>query len=231
MSLWGIAWLTCMQNVGAWRMLGECSTRCHLEMWSLGRPYLEDVPCMGMVRKLLNILNGCAKKEAENMIRAIPWKPHVALWMALLGACRVHGNVEMGECVAKEILEFEPENAAGYVLLSNIYAAAGNSHLCENVEQQRKARGVKKQLACTWIEVNNEVHMFVVDNQDHPQMMEIRAELQRLSGLMQDAAYVPSTKFVLHNVGEKAKVFHLCQHSEKLAIALGLINTAPGTPL
>ncbi len=36
MSLWGIAWLICMQNVGAWRMLGECSTRCHLEMWSLG---------------------------------------------------------------------------------------------------------------------------------------------------------------------------------------------------
>jgi hypothetical protein len=151
--------------------------------------------------------------------------------MALLGACRVHGNVEMGERVAKDILELEPENAAGYVLLSNIYAAAGNSHLCENVEQQRKARGVKKQLACTWIEVNNEVHMFVVDNQDHPQMMEICAELQRLSGLMQDAGYVPSTKFVLHDVEEEAKEFHLCQHSEKLAIAFGLINTAPGTPL
>jgi hypothetical protein len=50
-----------MQNVGAWRMLGECSTRCHLKMWSLRMPYLEDVPCMGMVRKLLNILNRCVK--------------------------------------------------------------------------------------------------------------------------------------------------------------------------
>jgi len=98
--------------------------------------------------------------------------------MALLGACRVHGNVEMGECVAKEILELEPEYAAGYLLLSNIYAAGVNSHLCENVEQQRKARGVKKQLVRTWIEVNNEVHTFVVDNRDHPQMMEICAELQ-----------------------------------------------------
>jgi len=38
-------------------MLGECSTRCHLEMWLLGMPYLEDVPCMGMVGKLLNVLN------------------------------------------------------------------------------------------------------------------------------------------------------------------------------
>jgi len=34
MSLCAIAWLTCMQNVGALRMLGECSRRCHFKMWS-----------------------------------------------------------------------------------------------------------------------------------------------------------------------------------------------------
>jgi hypothetical protein len=51
------------------------------------------------------------------------------------------------------------------VLLSNIYTAAGNRHLCENVEQQRKEKVLKKQLGCTWIEVDNEVHMFVVDDQ------------------------------------------------------------------
>jgi pentatricopeptide repeat protein len=44
MPLWGIAWLTCMQNVGALRILQKFSTRCHLKMWSLGMPYLEDVP-------------------------------------------------------------------------------------------------------------------------------------------------------------------------------------------
>jgi pentatricopeptide repeat protein len=170
-------------------------------------------------------------QEAENMIMAMPFEPHVAPWMALLGACRIHGNVEMGERVAKQILELDPENSAGYVLLSNIYAAAGNMHLSKNVEQQRKERGVKKQPGRTWIEVNNEVHTFVVDDQDHPQMIEIRAELQRLSGLMHDAGYVPDTNFVLHDVEEEEKLFHLCHHSEKLAIALGLINTPPGTPL
>jgi len=40
-------------------------------------------------------------QEVENMVIAMPWKPHVAAWMALLGACRIHGNVEMGECVAR----------------------------------------------------------------------------------------------------------------------------------
>jgi hypothetical protein len=47
--------------------------------------------------------------------------------------CRFHGDVEMGERVAILIIGLEPENAAGYVPLSNIYVA-GNWHLCENVD-------------------------------------------------------------------------------------------------
>ncbi len=220
MPLWGIAWLTCMQNVGAWSRLGECSTRCHHVMWSPGMPYLDDVKCMGMERKLklfeqmcaegvkpdditfVCLLSACSHaglvdegmccyasmvtdymisaklehytcmvdllghaghlQEAENMVMEVPCKPHVAAWMALLGACRICGNVEMAEHVAKRILEMKPNNAAGYVLLSNIYAATGNRLLCENVEWQRKEKGVKKQQDCTWIEMNNEVHTFVV---------------------------------------------------------------------
>jgi len=90
---------------------------------------------------------------------------------------------------------------------------------------------VKKQLGCSWVEVNNEVHKFVVDDQDHPQMIEICAELKRLSELMYDAGVCDIHKIVLHDVEEEEKVLHLCHHSEKLAIALGLINTTPGTPL
>ncbi len=54
--------MTCMPNVGAWKRLGGCSTRCHHMMWSPGTPCLEDLPCMGMVRKLFNILNRCVKR-------------------------------------------------------------------------------------------------------------------------------------------------------------------------
>jgi hypothetical protein len=48
---------------------------------------------------------------------------------------------------------------------------------------------------------------------------------------MQDARYVPDTTFVLHDVEEEVKAFHLFHYSEKLAIAFGLISTALGTPL
>ncbi len=69
---------------------------------------------------------------------------------------------------AKQVLEVDPGNAAGYVLLSNINAAAGKRDLSANVQQQRKERGLRKQPGCSWIEVNNEVHTFVVDDGDHP---------------------------------------------------------------
>jgi hypothetical protein len=83
-------------------------------------------------------------QEAENVIKAMPCKPDVAVWKALFSACRLYHNVEMGEHVAKWILELEPENAADYMLLSNIYGAADNRHLCGNVEWQGKERGNRR---------------------------------------------------------------------------------------
>jgi len=75
--------------------------------------------------------------------------------------------------------------------------------------------------------------MVVVNDQDHPQMIDICAKLQRLPHqqpcLMR--GYVLYTKFVLRDVEEEENVFHLHHRNEKIAIALGLINIAPGTPL
>ncbi|CAM6075269.1 unnamed protein product [Sphagnum tenellum] len=170
-------------------------------------------------------------QEALDLIQTMPFQPNAAVWMALLSSCRIHSDVGMGEHIAKQALEADPGNAAGYVLLSNIYAAAGKWDLRANIQQQRKERGMKKNLGCTWIEVNNKVHTFVVDDQDHPCMLEIHAELERLSEHMTHEGYVPETEIVLHDVEQEEDMLRLCHHSEKLAIAFGLISTPPGTPL
>jgi hypothetical protein len=115
------------------------------------------------------------------------------------------------------------------VLLSNIYAAGDNWELSAKVQQQRKERHVKKKLGCTWSEVNNEVHIFVVDDQDHPQMIEIYAELKRLFSPDESCWVCARYKIALHDVEDEEKVFHLHHRSEKLTIAFGLICTAPGT--
>lgn len=56
------------------------------------------------------------------MIAAMPCKQDAVVWMAFLSACRIHGNAEMGKQAAEQVLELDHENAADYVLLSNIYA-------------------------------------------------------------------------------------------------------------
>ncbi|KAJ7533112.1 hypothetical protein O6H91_13G033800 [Diphasiastrum complanatum] len=63
--------------------------------------------------------------EAEDMINSMPCPPDVSICMTLLGACRTHGNLEIAEHISEQILALDPENASGYVLLSNIYAEAG----------------------------------------------------------------------------------------------------------
>ncbi|XP_059067789.1 pentatricopeptide repeat-containing protein At2g13600-like [Cryptomeria japonica] len=64
-------------------------------------------------------------EQALNFIIKIPLQNDVDVWMCLLGACRSHKNIELGEYVATLLFELDPKNAAPYVLWSNIYAEAG----------------------------------------------------------------------------------------------------------
>eukprot|EP01018_Ginkgo_biloba_P008782 Gb_27833 [translate_table: standard] len=169
--------------------------------------------------------------EAYDLIKKMPMKPDAAVWGSMLGACRIHTNLELAENVAEHLLESDPKNAAHYVLLSNIYAAAGRWDDIEKVRKLMKGRRVKKMPGYSWIEVNSKVHAFLVGDGSHPQTKEIYAKLERLSGQMKEAGYVPDRNFVLHDVEEEQKEHVLCHHSEKLAIAFGLINTSPETPI
>eukprot|EP01018_Ginkgo_biloba_P020216 Gb_20456 [translate_table: standard] len=169
--------------------------------------------------------------EAQDFIDKMPIEPDAAVWGSLLGACRIHTNIELGEKVAGRLFELDPKNAASYVVLSNIYAAAGRWEDIEKLQKMMKDRSIKKKPGCSWIEVNNKVHTFLLGDRSHPQSQKIYAELEALSEQMKESGYVPNTAFVLYDVGEEQKEHVLCHHSEKLAIAFGLINTPPGTPI
>jgi pentatricopeptide repeat protein len=169
--------------------------------------------------------------EAYNFMEKMPFKPDASIWGALLGACRIHCNIELGERVANYLFELEPDNAGYYVLLSNIYAAAGRWDDVAKVRTMMKERGITKTPGCSLIEVNNRVHEFLVGDRSHPETNKIYDSLKALDVQMKEAGYVPDTNFVLHNVEEEVKESMLSTHSEKLAIAFGLLNTSPGTPL
>jgi len=169
--------------------------------------------------------------EAEDFINKMLFEPNALVWRTLLSACKIHGNVDIGKRAAENILKLEPQDAPAYVLLSNIYAAAGRWDCLANVRKKMKDKGVKKEPGVSWIEVKGRVHNFTARDRRHPQIRVIYEKLEELTKLMKEAGYVPDTNFVLHDVEEEQKEQFLSYHSEKLAIAFGLISIPEKMPI
>ncbi|KAJ4958183.1 hypothetical protein NE237_025294 [Protea cynaroides] len=123
--------------------------------------------------------------EAEKLIETIPndkIEITVPLWGALLSACRIHGNVGMGERVAKRLVEVESCNSGVHTLLANIYAAADRWEDVTKARRRMKDLGVKKVPGCSSIEINGIiVHEFLVGDTSHPEMREIYSTLTDLA--------------------------------------------------
>eukprot|EP01018_Ginkgo_biloba_P019327 Gb_27416 [translate_table: standard] len=100
--------------------------------------------------------------EAQDFINKMPIKPNAVVWGSLLGACRIYNNIEIAEHVAERLFQLDPENAALYVLLSNIYALAGRWDDIGKVRKLMKDRRLKKKPGCSWIEFNNKVNTFFI---------------------------------------------------------------------
>ncbi|KAL6143234.1 hypothetical protein ACLB2K_053929 [Fragaria x ananassa] len=96
-----------------------------------------------------------------------PAEPHV--WGALLGACRIHNNVKLGEVVAKRLLELEPDDAGYYVLLSNIYAMDDKWENVSNLRTSIREKGLKKIFGQSVVEAGSEIHSFVAGDRFHPE--------------------------------------------------------------
>ncbi|XP_016436361.2 pentatricopeptide repeat-containing protein At4g37170-like [Nicotiana tabacum] len=170
-------------------------------------------------------------KEAEEIISQMPMKPDKFLWASLLGGCRVHGNVELAKKAAEALFEIEPENAATYVTIANIYATAGKWTEVAKIRQVMEEKGVVKKPGLSWINLQRKVYVFLVGDKSHPRSNEIYDFLGELWRRMKVEGYVPDIDNVLHDVEEEQKEQNLSYHSEKLAVAFGIIATLPGTQI
>lgn len=170
--------------------------------------------------------------QAYQLINIMPSEfDKVGVWSSMLGACRIHNNVELAEIAANNLFQLEPNVASHYVLLSNIYASAGIWDKAMEVRKNMNEKGVRKEPGCSWIEYGEKVHKFTAGDVSHPQSEQLHGFLATLSEKMRKKGYVPDTSCVLHNVDEELKENLLCGHSEKLAIAFGILNTPPGTTI
>ncbi|CAN6471452.1 unnamed protein product [Victoria cruziana] len=186
-------------------------------------PYLEHYACM------VDLLGRAGQlEEAWSLVQSMPKQPDAGVWGALLGACRMHSNVDMAEKAHSQLVELEPDNSAHYVVLSNIYAKVGRWDDAERMRRLMSSNSLKKTPGCSWIQVKDQIHVFRVGDRSHPDFARIRGMWERLHQKMLKAGYVPDTDSVLRDVEEEEKEIFLCSHSERLAIAFGLLNTDPG---
>lgn len=198
---------------------------CMMEEYEIA-PKLEHYGCMVDL-----LCRGGYVTEAHELIKRMPMPPDAGIWGALLFACRTHGYLALAEHAVGHLLELEPWNAGNYVLLSNIYAARGQWDDVKRVREKMRGMNVHKTPGSSAIEIQSSIHEFVMGDRSHPHSKEIHEKLDELSMQMKLAGHVPTTNMVLHDICEEEKEHLLNMHSEKLAIAFGLISTVPGTPL
>ncbi|KAB1209471.1 hypothetical protein CJ030_MR6G018854 [Morella rubra] len=183
-------------------------------------PTVEHYACM------IDILGRAGKfDKVEDFIEEMKLTPNALIWETVLGACKIHGNVEFGEKAAEKLFELKPEIDSNYILLSNIFAAKGRWDDVRRIRMLMFSQGVKKEPGCSWVEIHGQVHIFVSQDASHPKIKDIYLKLEELGQKLTAVGYIPKTEHVLHAVSEREKKEHLNHHSERLAVAFALINS------
>ena len=161
-------------------------------------------------------------EEAKNLIDGMPFKPNDAIWGALLGACRTHCKSKLAEVAVKNLIEFDAEESGRYILLANIYLDSGKLESVADVRKLMREKGIQKNPGCCWIEVENRVHVFTVDKISHTQIKDMYRKLEEMMKKIEDTGNYKNAIRSLRGQG---------YHSEKLAVAFGLINLPTWMPI
>lgn len=189
-------------------------------------------PCTEHYACIVDMLGrGGRLNEAENFIEIMEVSLTGSVLGSLLGACLVHCNVELGEKLAMKLFQIEPYNETNYVILSNIYASVGRWDDVGRVRRLMAVKGLSKSSGCSWIEVKDKVYVFGAHDESNSDSETIYIKLEELNYMIIKAGYVPSTKCVLLDVEEDDKKRLLRSHSERLAIAFGLLKSPPNVPI
>lgn len=120
-------------------------------------------------------------KEALEVVFSMPFEPNKFVWGALLGGCLLHSRVELARYVSRKLVEVDPDNSGGYVMLANAFAVDRRWGDVSALRWLMREKGVKKQPGRSWISINGVVHEFLVGSQSHPQ---IKCIYHTLDGLV-----------------------------------------------
>ncbi|XP_073005565.1 pentatricopeptide repeat-containing protein At2g29760, chloroplastic-like [Typha latifolia] len=213
-------------------VLSGCS---HSQLVNEGRAVFDSIKDHGLVPDaehyacMVDVLGRSGYlEEAYQLIQNMPMDPTASAWGALLASCRVYKNVQLGKIAAEHLFEIEPENPGNYVLLSNMLVTAkmwdDAAKIRVLMRDKMRDRGIVKLPGCSWIQIKGKVYNFVKGDNKNVQRDEIYGFLRRVAEKMKLEGYLPDTNYVLQDIDREEKEEVLCSHSEKLAVAFGILN-------
>ena len=191
------------------------------------------VPSMEHYSCLVDLLGRAGRlEEALEVIETMPMEPQACVWGALLGACRTHQNPDIARLAANHLFELEPNTIGNYILVCNIYASEGMWDEVSRVRKLMRERSLKKNPGYSWIEAKKgEIHEFFAGDVRHPMSAEIRQALEDILNRLKAHGYVPNLNSVSYDIHDEEKLRLLMNHSEKLALAYGLLSTDVDCPI
>jgi pentatricopeptide repeat protein len=190
-------------------------------------PAIEHFGCM------VDLLARAGKLcEAQELLECMPIPPDVKSWMALLTGCRKHDDAVLGRRCFDQVVRLDPSTATGYQIMMEIYAHSNMWGCIAEIRELRKCANAWRKPGKAWIEVDNKIHEFVVGDKNHPECEKIYGVLHRMREAMEKEGYVPGTDLVFEpTMTIRDKEDALCGHSEKLAVAFGLLSSPPGSTI
>ncbi|CAJ1973057.1 unnamed protein product [Sphenostylis stenocarpa] len=172
-------------------------------------------------------------KEAEDFVNAMPVEPDAVLWRTLIWACKTHGDADRAERLMKclEIQDMRADDSGSYILASNVYASTGKWSKKAEVRELMNKKGLVKPPGSSRIEVDGRVHEFVMGDYNHPEAEKIFVKLDEVVDKLRQEGYDPMVSEVLLEMDDVEKAVQLLHHSEKLALAYGLIRTGQASAI
>lgn len=153
----------------AWRFF------CSLEAQGL-RPHVEHYAC------LVDVLSRAGRlEEAYGVVKSMPMEPSVSVLGAILNACHLHGWVELGEVVGRQLVRLQPDHDGRYIGLSNIYAVAKRWQEAKKARKVMSERGLKKIPGFSEIDVGGRPCRFIAQDKTHSGSTDIYALLDLIA--------------------------------------------------
>ncbi|KAG8378781.1 hypothetical protein BUALT_Bualt07G0020700 [Buddleja alternifolia] len=190
------------------------------------QPRIEHYGCMVDILARAGLI-----ENTYEFIKNMPIKPNTIIWRTLLASCRVYKHVELAEEALKHVIRLEPAHSGDYILLSNLYASTGRLEDAVTLRNEMKRLGIKKSPGYSYIELDGIVHEFSAEDKVHPQSREVYKAIEKMMERIKPVGYVPDSGQARLEAEEDDKEASVSHHSEKLAMAFGLIRTSPGTTI